>query len=150
MTEMSSSCEMGAKPPAATQGSRVIRFLPGFRWQGVEVADYKSSGDGWCGIRRMSLAGEAGEQTAFHLRYFEIEPGGFSSLEQHRHEHVVVVLRGQGQVRLGEAVHELAFGDTVYVAPSEVHQFRNPSGAEPFGFLCIVDSERDRPEAVEG
>jgi ribulose-bisphosphate carboxylase large chain len=61
----------------------------------------------------------------------------------------VVVLRGRGQVQLGGAVHDLAFGDTVYVAPHEVHQFRNAS-AEPFGFLCVVDAERDRPVPVSG
>ena len=61
----------------------------------------------------------------------------------------VVVLRGCGQVQLGDTVHDLAFGDTVYVAPNEVHQFRNPS-EEPFGFLCIVDAERDRPVILIG
>jgi ribulose-bisphosphate carboxylase large chain len=91
------------------------------------------------------LVGKAGEGTAFHVRYFEIAPGGFSSLEEHGHEHAVVVLRGRGQVQLGEMVHDLGFGDTVYVAPHEVHQFRNPSPDEPFGFLCMVDAQRDRP-----
>jgi len=33
------------------------------------------------------------------------------------------------------------------VAPEEVHQLRNPAD-EPFGFLCIVDHERDRPVVV--
>jgi quercetin dioxygenase-like cupin family protein len=48
-------------------------------------------------------------------------------------------------VQLGEAVQEVGFGDVVYVAPHEPHQFRNPSAAEPFGFLCAVDAERDPP-----
>ena len=39
----------------------------------------------------------------------------------------------------------LGNGDVVYVSPDEVHQFRNPSPTEPFGFLCIVDAERDAP-----
>ena len=59
-----------------------------------------------------------------------------------------MVLRGRGEVALGGEVHALSFGDTVYVAPHEVHQFRNVSGDEPFGFLCIVDAERDRPVIV--
>jgi len=33
----------------------------------------------------------------------------------------------------------------VYVDTLEPHQLRN-SGAEPFGFYCIVDRERDRPQ----
>ena len=61
----------------------------------------------------------------------------------------MVVLRGAGKVRLGETWHDVGFGDVVYVAPDEVHQLRN-AGAEPFGFLCVVDSERDRPVALQG
>jgi quercetin dioxygenase-like cupin family protein len=57
----------------------------------------------------------------------------------------VVVLRGRGQVRLGGQSHEIGFGDTVYVAPREIHQFRNLSADEPFGFLCVVDAQRDQP-----
>jgi quercetin dioxygenase-like cupin family protein len=122
-----------------------MRLGPDFRWEGVPVTEYKSPADHWCGVARMVLAGKGGEQTAFQVRYFEIAPGGFSSLEHHTHEHVVVVLRGRGQVRLGGAVHDLGFGDGVYVAPHEVHQFRNPSATEPFGFLCVVDARRDAP-----
>jgi quercetin dioxygenase-like cupin family protein len=133
----------------------VLRFQPAeagsaepHRWEGVPVAAYKQAAEHWCGVTRMALVGEAGEATGFHIRYFEIAPSGFTSLERHTHEHAVIVLRGQGQVQLGDAVHALSFGDTVYVAPQEVHQFSNPSPAEPFGFLCIVDAERDRPIPV--
>jgi ribulose-bisphosphate carboxylase large chain len=121
-----------------------------FTWQGVPVAEYKQAAEHWRGVARTVLVGEGGEGTSFHVRYFEIAPGGFSSLERHAHEHAVVVLRGRGQVRLGEVVHDLGFGDTVYVAPHEAHQFRNPSASEPFGFLCMVDAHRDRPMPVPG
>jgi quercetin dioxygenase-like cupin family protein len=93
----------------------------------------------------MTLVGDGGASTRFHVRYFEIAPGGFTSLEKHRHEHVILVLRGGGQVQLGGETQDVGYGDTVYVAPQEPHQFRNPSTSEPFGFLCIVDAERDRP-----
>jgi quercetin dioxygenase-like cupin family protein len=148
-----STCELPT-PPAAPAGplvSRVLRFQPaataesGHRWLGVPVVEYKEAADHHCGVTRSVLVGNGGEKTAFHVRYFEVQPGGFSTLERHAHEHVVIVLRGQGEVRLGDAVHALGFGDTVYVAPNEVHQLRNVSDAEPFGFLCLVDAERDRP-----
>jgi ribulose-bisphosphate carboxylase large chain len=143
--EIGSSCEVPIRPGAtAGAGSRVLRFGPDFRWQGVAATDYKSPADHWAGVSRTALVGESGERTHFHLRYFEIAPGGFSSFEHHEHEHAVVVLRGRGEVQLGNRVYPLGFGDTVYVAPHEPHQFRNP-GAEPFGFLCVVDAERDRP-----
>ena len=147
MDDTPSSCDVGARPVEDTQavlGSRVLRWQPGFRWEGVPVEAYKAPADHWCGIRRTLLAGGRGEQTAFHVRYFEIEPGGFSSLEHHAHEHVVFVLRGRGEVRLGAETHALGFGDVVYVAPQEVHQFRNGAD-EPFGFLCMVDARRDAP-----
>lgn len=128
--------------------SRVHRFEPGFRWQGVPAAEYKQAGDSWCGVARMVLVGSGGEETAFHVRYFEVAPGGFTSLDEHAHAHAVVVLRGRGQVRLGDAVHELGFGDTVYVAPWDVHQFHNVSTAEPFGFLCVVDAGPERAGAA--
>jgi quercetin dioxygenase-like cupin family protein len=131
-----------------------MRFRPAadgsepFIWQGVPVTDYKSPAASHYGVSRAVLAGETGERTAFQLRYFEVAPGGNTTLERHTHEHVVFVLRGQGEVRLGETVHPLSFGDAVYVAPNEVHQLRNTAAQEPFGFLCIVDTIRDRPVEV--
>jgi quercetin dioxygenase-like cupin family protein len=147
MDTVGSSCDITSGPQSPPSGSRVLRFDGRFRWQGVEAAEYKEAGEHHRGVTRMALVGGGGESTAFHLRYFELAPGGFTSRERHGHEHVVVVLRGRGEVQLGDAVHQVGFGDTVYVAPGEVHQLRNPS-AEPFGFLCIVDAERDRPVLV--
>jgi quercetin dioxygenase-like cupin family protein len=143
-----SSCEITAKPQIVI-GSRVLKLdETTFRWVGVPVSDYKESAVHHCGVTRMALVGGLGEQTGFHLRYFEISPGGFSSREHHQHEHAVVILRGVGEVLLGEERHAVKFGDTVYVAPGEVHQFRNTSTDEPLGFLCVVDAERDRPVIV--
>jgi quercetin dioxygenase-like cupin family protein len=135
--------------PDAGPRSRVLRFQPDFRWPGVPVAEYKAASEHHRGVTRTTLVGGSGERTAFQVRYFEIAPGGFSSLEHHQHEHAVFVLRGRGQVRLGDAVYDLGHGDLVYVAPHEVHQFRNLSDAEPFGFLCVVDARRDQPVRVE-
>lgn len=121
----------------------------GLDWTDVETADYKPPEDeSWRGVSRRELVGTTGESTAFHLRYFEIEPGGYTTLEEHDHTHTVVVLRGQGRVVIGDAVREVGFGDVVYVAPRTAHQFRNEGTHGPFGFLCIVDAERDRPDEV--
>src|SRR5579883_2789349 len=147
MNPPGSSCEIAPPTAPGPAGSRVLRLGPDFRWQGVPVAAYKDSEGPWCGIARMLLVGGAGERVGFHVRYFEIAPGGFSSFERHAHEHAVVVLRGRGEVRLGDVTHALGFGDVVYVSPDEPHQFRNPT-EEPFGFLCVVDAERDRPVLV--
>lgn len=131
-------------PPAAA--SRVVRFRDG-RWDGVPVSQHKPPSATWQDVSRTLLVGNQGEQTSFHVRYFEVAPGGYTSLERHAHEHAVLVLRGRGVVQLGEQTHDLAFGDLVYVAPNEVHQFRN-SSAEPLGIVCIVDARRDAGVAV--
>jgi ribulose-bisphosphate carboxylase large chain len=128
--------------------SRLLRFLGNFEWSQVEKAEYKPVDDSWRGVTRRVLVGEMGESTAFHVRYFEIEPGGYTTLESHRHEHCVVALRGRGQALVGGQTLQMGFGDVLYVAPGEPHQFRNDGGVEPFGFLCVVDAERDRPRPV--
>lgn len=128
-------------------GSGVSRFHD-FHWEGVETRAYKEAGESFRGVVRHVLA--AGGSLAFEVRYFEVEAGGYTSLERHEHEHVVLVLRGRGRVRLGEEVHSLAFGDLVRVAAGQPHRFSNADPSEPFGFLCIVDRERDRPELLAG
>lgn len=156
-----SSCEVpvpgqsvSAQSRVSEKGSRLHRFQPAsgkevpHLWSGIPLQEYKPSADHHCGVLRQVLIGDSGERTRFQLRYFEIAPGGHTTLEHHQHEHVVLVLRGSGEVRLGEVWHVLGFGDTVYVAPHEVHQLRNRE-AEPFGFLCLVDTERDRPVEVQ-
>ncbi len=128
--------------------SKVFQHLGGFDWSGLEPAEYKSEDGSWQNVSRRVFVGERGESPLFHVRYFEVAPGGYTTLEQHLHEHVVVILRGAGVGILGQRKLDLKFADVVYVAPDEIHQFSNPYG-EPFGFLCMVNSDRDRPRPVE-
>ena len=130
--------------------SKILSFAEGFNWQDVVRKVYKEDDQSnWHGVTRTSLVeGNDEIPVPFHLRYFEVAPGGFSSREKHAHQHVVVVVRGNGSVLLGEREQPVSFGDVVYVAPWEVHQFRNPEGPEPLGFLCVVPAERDRPVPV--
>ncbi len=132
-----------------SQTSRVIRCRD-YRWQGVERKAYKAEPAPFKDVTRQTLLGEGpGEEPLrFITRYFEVQPGGYSTLELHEHPHAVVVLRGTGQVVLGETVEPIAPYDCVYVAPGTTHQFR-ATGGEPLGFLCVVDRVRDRPRVVE-
>jgi quercetin dioxygenase-like cupin family protein len=122
--------------------SKVVKHHDG-SWQGVERLAYKAEGRDFRGVSRHTLVDIA--DVAFVTRYFEIEAGGYSSLEKHEHAHVVVVLKGRGQVVLGAQVHELRPFDVVYVASQTLHQFMAAAG-EPLGFVCVVDRERDRPQ----
>lgn len=131
--------------------SKVIRHLGDFTWRDIPVEPYKDTTETWKGITRRELSGKRGESQRFHIRYFEIAPGGYSTIEKHAHEHVVIPIRGHGEAQFGCSVYKVGFGDVVYIAPNDPHQFRNPADTEePFGFLCMVNAERDAPEGVEG
>lgn len=130
--------------------SKIFRFLGNGDWSHIPIEPYKKDTTSYKGISRRELVGKRGESTDFHVRYFEIEKGGYSTLEKHQHEHAVIVMRGQGQVRMGCHLSDLKLGDVVYVSPDDPHQFLNLDHEEPFGFLCIVNAQRDRPQAVDG
>jgi ribulose-bisphosphate carboxylase large chain len=142
--------DINTDPQALAEGnvSKLFRHLGGFDWNHISPVEYKSEDGSWTEVTRRVFTGETGESPNFHVRYFEIAKGGHSTLEQHLHEHVVVVMRGKGHAIVGEKLVELGFGDVLYVAPDEVHQLSNACD-EPFGFLCIVNAERDRPRPVE-
>jgi ribulose-bisphosphate carboxylase large chain len=143
-----SSCELPpmARPIAAPLLER-LAFQTGFRWDGRSPTAYKQNAElPFAGVSRTELIGTSGERTAFDVRYFEIAAGGYSSREKHGHTHVIIGLRGVGELQLTDRVIPVAPHDIAYVAPWEVHQLKTV-GAEPFGFLCIVDHDRDRPQA---
>jgi quercetin dioxygenase-like cupin family protein len=116
-----------------------------FRWQGIEPRPYKEGG-GFEGVTRYVLADHM--SAGFALRYFELQPAGYSSLEKHRHVHFVIALRGAGKALVGQRVFELEPFDALYVPPMAPHRWIN-EGDDAFGFLCPVDSERDRPEPLD-
>jgi len=121
-----------------------IREFGDFRWEGVEHRPYKEEGSApFRAISRQVLFGEAA--LGCELRYFEMEAGGYSTLERHEHMHGVMIFRGRGHCLLGSAVRAVTAGDLVTIPAWTWHQFRATAG-EPFGFLCMVNHERDRPQ----
>jgi mannose-6-phosphate isomerase-like protein (cupin superfamily) len=124
--------------------SEHIRQTDPFRWEGIAVKPYKSEGTHFAGVTRQTLF-EGGDGLACDLRYFEIEPGGWSSLERHHHAHAVMIVRGGGRVLVGDHIVEARTHDLVRVPPLTWHQFR-AAGDAPLGFLCMVDCDRDVPE----
>ncbi|GIV69272.1 cupin domain-containing protein [Caldilinea sp.] len=114
------------------------------RWEGTPVLEYKQDGTTtFRHVTRQTLF--EGEGMEFQWRYFEVAPGGYSTLERHEHEHAVMVVRGEGRVLVGDAVHDIRLYDLILVPPMTWHQFQ-PAGDEPLGFLCIVNARRDRPQ----
>jgi ribulose-bisphosphate carboxylase large chain len=147
------ACDWKCKPDngreiPAENISRLYRHKKDFSWQGIEKEKYKKEDGDWADIARHTLIGNHAETAGFHLRYFEIAPGGCSSFETHKHEHVVIGIRGKGICVVGNKRYQMRFLDTLYIAPDAPHQLRNPF-KEPFGFFCIVNSKRDRPKILK-
>ena len=143
--DLVSACELPA-PRGVQRLLEHLRFTNGFHWDGREPVAYKTNDElPFRNVTRTELIGTAGEQSTFDLRYFEIGPGGHSSLEKHVHTHVVIGARGTGKLVSGGKQIEVKPFDVAYVPPLQVHQLSNES-SEPFGFFCIVDHQRDKPQ----
>jgi quercetin dioxygenase-like cupin family protein len=79
----------------------------------------------------------------FELRKFRIKPGG--RIPKHYHpdiEHEQYVLKGSYDVGIGEKVHRVKPGDSLYISAGTVHWYRN-TGEEDAEFLCIVPKKED-------
>jgi len=111
------------------------------RWNDVPVRAYGPENSSADRATRQVLIGIDENSPNFHMRYFAVQPGGHTSLDQHSHDHGVYVLHGRARLRLSNQEHELNVGDVVYIPGNEVHQFF-AMGEEPFGFLCIVPARR--------
>jgi mannose-6-phosphate isomerase-like protein (cupin superfamily) len=122
----------------------VRKSRDGFHWEGVDVLAYKQDGDApFRDVTRQVLFDGGGLPT--QLRYFEVAPGGWTTLERHEHVHAVMVIRGHGQCLVGDKAYDIGLHDLVSVPPMTWHQFR-AAADEPIGFLCMVTTERDRPQ----
>ncbi len=74
----------------------------------------------------------------FELRKFTIKPGG--RIPKHYHpdiEHEQYVLAGRYEVGIGEKVHRVKEGDSLYIPAGTIHWYEN-HGKENAEFLCIV------------
>ncbi|HEY4173581.1 MAG TPA: cupin domain-containing protein [Rhodopila sp.] len=115
-----------------------------FRWEAVAHQPYKQDGSApFKDISRQVLFHE--DNLACELRYFEMDAGGYSTLERHEHAHAVMILRGHGECLVGDEVRPVKQFDLVTIQSWTWHQFR-ATDAEPLGFLCMVNVSRDRPQ----
>ena len=103
--------------------------------QNVPSQPVEMEGASGCSVRW--LVGEPDGAPNFAMRQFEVAAGGFTPRHSHPYEHEVYVLAGEGIVFEGDRKHTIRAGDVVFVAPDEVHQFRN-TGEQPLRFLCMI------------
>lgn len=90
-------------------------------------------------VSKQLVFGSADGVPNFAFRVFTVAPGGHSPLHSHDDiEHVNYVISGQGALVDAEGrLNPLSKGDFAFVAPGDIHQFRN-TGSEPFVFICAV------------
>jgi quercetin dioxygenase-like cupin family protein len=115
----------------------------GLRWGGVAELSYKEDETTpFRAVTRQVLF--QSPELAGEWRYFEVAPGGYSTLERHEHAHGVMILSGRGRALVGDAVRAVAPFDLVAIPGWTWHQFRADQDA-PLGFLCLVNVIRDKP-----
>lgn len=106
-------------------------------WSYPTVASSDYSTQASAGITKHVLLGASEGAADFIVRYFTIPPGGKSALDQHRHQHGVVITQGTGRVLVGAQWHEVGVGDAVFIDRDETHQLE-ATGAVPLGFICVI------------
>ncbi len=94
------------------------------------------------GARMRMLVGPEDGAGNFHMRHFEVRPGGFTPHHQHDYEHEILILRGAGTARSEQGERAFKAGDVIWVPANEMHQFRN-TGSEPLEFICLIPAPRD-------
>lgn len=106
-----------------------------FKWEGVDIKKYPNQR---CkNVTKQVIIGPEDGAKKYAIRYFEVAPGGYTSLDNHKHDHGIFILRGKGRVLLGKEKYKIGFGDAIYISSNETHQFEN-TGDQPLAFLCVI------------
>ena len=74
--------------------------------------------------------GEVPTTAGFNMGVAEYHTEEFGPLQVHDDQEVLYIVKGEGQVRVGEAVHCVQPGTAVYVPPNTEHATRR-TGGEP-------------------
>lgn len=94
--------------------------------------------EGASNVRMKILIGPDDGSGNIIMRHFFVAPGGNTPFHNHNYEHVIKIERGKGLAVDEKGVeHEVTEGQSLYVRPGDLHQFKNPFG-ETFEFLCII------------
>ena len=96
----------------ANRDRAIHRKAKDYRWEGVEELPYKEDDRAlFKAITRQVLFSDP--ELHGELRYFEMAPGGFSTLERHEHMNAVLILRGRGHCLVGDEVKAVATRDLI-------------------------------------
>ena len=108
-----------------------------------KVKKEKIVSDEVSGVTKQLTVGTPDGAPNFSMRVLTVEPGGYTPYHSHPWEHENYVLQGSGVI-VNEAKEEkpIQAGDFAFVAPNEVHQFRN-TGDSVLQFICLVPKEHE-------
>ena len=93
------------------------------------------------------LVGPADGAPNFALRRFIMGAGGGMPRHTNLVEHEQYVLAGRARMTVGDEVHEVAAGNTLYIPAGMPHSYTVLEA--PFEFLCIVPNSPDKIEILE-
>jgi quercetin dioxygenase-like cupin family protein len=104
--------------------------------QEISAAEVKM--EGAKDVKMKILIGPRDESENIIMRHFIVAPGGNTPFHQHNYEHVIKIEGNKG-IAVDENGNEFEVkkGQSLFVKPNEMHQFRNPF-SEDFEFLCII------------
>ena len=104
--------------------------------------------EGCAGVTKRIVLGQADGSDEIVLRCFSLAEGASTPRHTHDFPHLVRIETGQGvTVNAHGDESPVGVGDYVYVAPNEMHNFRN-TGTDPFDFICIVPARGEPPAAT--
>lgn len=89
-------------------------------------------------VKMKILIGLNEESNNIIMRHFIVSPGGNTPFHNHNYEHVIKIESNKGiAVDENGKEHEVRKGQSLFVKPNEMHQFRNPFN-DDFEFTCII------------
>ncbi|MFH0982594.1 MAG: cupin domain-containing protein [Planctomycetota bacterium] len=98
--------------------------------------------DGARGARMRMLIGPDDGARNFHMRHFEVSPGGCTPHHSHDYEHELLVLKGEGVAVSLHGERPFKAGDVIFIPANEHHQLVNRSG-EPCELICLIPAPQD-------
>jgi quercetin dioxygenase-like cupin family protein len=107
-----------------------------------EMAGQPVAEEGASGVSIRWLISKPEGASNFAMRLFELAPGGYTPLHTHSWEHEVFLLEGCAQITTAGGPVEAKAGDAVFVAPEDLHQFRN-TGDGVMRMICLIPLPKD-------
>ncbi|RJP34574.1 MAG: cupin domain-containing protein [Phycisphaerales bacterium] len=98
--------------------------------------------EGATGAKMRMLIGPDEAAPNFHMRHFEVAPGGHTPHHRHDYEHEILILKGRGIARSERGDRSVGPGDVLFVPANEVHQFVT-DGPDPLEFICLIPAPKD-------